>query len=259
MSMRTRLTHRLLGVGFAALIAAAAYGQGIYWESTHSGGGDTPQKSYAIPKMFKHVDEEESQVMIVRLDREMMYAIDMQKKTYWQMTFAEMEAMMKKAGAKMDAAMAEMEESLKNMPPEQRKAVEQMMGKQMMGLAKGGKIDVTTTGETKSVAGYTCRKYVATRDGEQLVTVWVTKELKSFESLQNDWRAFNKRLLAMNMSVGKPLMEAFQKFDGFPMETTIAGVNTVVTKVEERSISQGEFEVPAGFTKEDPPSMQADR
>ncbi len=257
--MRTRLTRRLLGAGVAALIAGVAYGQGIYWESMSSSAGETPQKSYAIPKMFKHVDDNENHVMIVRLDREMMYAIDMQKKTYWQMTFAEMEAMMTKAGAKMDAAMAEMEESLKNMPAEQRKAVEQMMGKQMMGLAEGGKVDVTATGETKSVVGYACRKYVATRDGEKLVTVWATKDLKSFQNLQKDWKAFNKRLLSMNMSVGKPLMEAFQKFDGFPMETTIAGVNTVVTKVQERPIPETEFEVPAGFKKEDPPKMDGER
>jgi hypothetical protein len=257
--MRTRLTRRWLGIGVAALIAAVAYGQGIYWESMSSSGGETPQKSFAIPKMFKHVDDNENHVMIVRLDREMMYAIDMLKKTYWQMTFAEMEAMMREASVKMDVAMAEMQESLKNMPPEQRKAVEQMMGKQMMGLAKRGKVDVTATGETKAVVGYACRKYVATRDGEELVTVWTTKDLKSFQNLQKDWKAFNKRLLSMNMSVGKPLMEAFQKFDGFPMETTIAGVNTVVTKVQERSIPEAEFEVPAGFKKEDPPRMDGER
>jgi len=257
--MRTRLTQRLLGVGIATLIAVAAYGQGIYWESMSSGSGKTPQKSFAISKMFKHVDDGENRTMIVRLDREMMYVVDTEKKTYWQMTFAEMEAMMKEASVKMDAAMAEMEEAMKNMPPEQRKAVEQMMGKQMMGLAKGGKVDVTAAGETKSIAGYTCRKYVATRGEEELVTVWATKEVKSFESLQKDWMAFNKRLLAMNVSMGKPLMEAFQKFDGFPMETTIAGVNTVVTKVQERSIPEAEFEVPAGYTKEDPPRMDAER
>jgi hypothetical protein len=251
--------QRLLSVGVALFIAAAAHGQGIYWESISSKGGETPQKSYARSKMFKHVDEGESHMMIVRLDREMMYAVDMGKKTYWQMSFAEMEKMMKDASVKMDAAMAEMEESLKNMPPEQRKAVEQMMGKQMMGLAKGGKVDVAATGETKSIAGLACKKYVATRDGEELLTVWATKGLSSFESLEKDWKAFNKRLLAMNMSIGKPLMEAFQKFDGFPMETTIAGVNTVVTKVREQSIPVTEFEVPAGFKKEAPPKMDMER
>lgn len=257
--MTTRSMQRLLSVGAALLIAAVAHGQGIYWESVSSRDAETPQKSYARSKMFKHVDNDENHIMIVRLDREIMYAIDMKKKTYWQMTFSEMQAMMKDASAKMDAAMAEMEESLKNMSPEQRKAVEGMMGKQMMGLAKGGKVDVTATGETKSVAGYACKKYVATRDGEELLTVWATRDLKSFESLQKDWKAFNERLLAMNMSVGKPLMEAFQKFDGFPMETTIAGVNTVVTKVQERSIPVTEFEVPAGLTKEDPPRMDMER
>ena len=257
--MRTRLRRGLLGVGVASLIAVAAYGQGIYWESKSSGGGETPQKSFAKAKMFKHVDGEEKHIMIVRLDREMMYTLDVEKKTYWQMTFAEMEAMMKEASVKMDAAMAEMEEAMKNMSPEQRQAVEQMMGKKMMGVAKGGSVDVTATGETKTVSGYACRKYVATRDGEELATVWATKDVKSFETLQRDWKAFNERLLAMNTAIGKPLMEAFQKFDGFPMETTFVGVNTVVTKVQERSIPDAEFEVPAGFKKVDPPKMDAEK
>jgi hypothetical protein len=55
------------------------------------------------------------------------------------------------------------------------------------------------------------------------------------------------------------LGDAYQKMDGFPMETDVdmmGKMTTVVTKVEKRSTPASEFSVPAGYTKTESPMMQ---
>lgn len=255
--MRKLLTGSVLATAVLA-VSVMASAQGIYWESTTTikvgGEATVNSQTYAMPKMLKHVSEKGDE-MIVRLDQQVLYALQPSEKTYWKMTFAEMEAMMKKAGAKMDDAMKEMEEAMKDMSPEQRKMMESMMGNKMKGVMGGGAVEVRETGENKQIAGYPTAEYVATRDGEQIMSIWTTKDVKEFAAMRKDWQEFNRRLLSMNVSLGKGLIEAFQKIDGFPMETDIMGSHTVVKKVEHRAIPESSFEIPAGYTQVDPPSL----
>src|SRR5271169_483596 len=95
-------THSV-GLCLALLLAGSAFSQGLYWESTTSGGPlkdkENLSQTFAMPKMFKIVNP--SGVMILRMDQEKIYNVDPAKKTYSEMTFAEMEAYAKKAGDKM--------------------------------------------------------------------------------------------------------------------------------------------------------------
>ena len=44
--------------------------------------------------------------------------------------------------------------------------------------------------------------------------------------------------------------DAFKKIDGFPIQTEMSqGITNTVTKVEKRTASASEFEVPAGYKK----------
>jgi hypothetical protein len=256
--MRTLLSTIMLACA-VLVVGHLAAAQGIYWESTttiEAGGGQTMQsETYAMPKMLKHVSKD-GEAMIMRLDQQVMYALQPSDKTYWKMTLAEMEAMMKKAGAKVDDAMKEMESAMKDMSPEQRKMMEGMLGEKMKGVTHTGPVEVRATGKTKKLAGFTTNEYVATREGEQVMTAWTTNGLKEFASLRKDWEEFNERLMSMDIRIGKGIIEAWQKIDGFPMETEMMGVHTVVTKVEPRAISASTFEVPPGYTQVDPPSME---
>ena len=256
--MRTLLTGMVLALALLAVVAAAP-AQGIYWESTTTMDMGTQQtmqsQTYAMPKMLKH-SSEKGESMIMRLDQEVMYALQPSEKTYWQMTFPEMEAMMKRAGAKVNDAMKEMETTMKSMSPEQRKMMEGMMGDKMKGMTSTGPVDVRATGKTKTVAGYKTKEYVASRDGETIMTVWTTDDIKEFSAMRKDWEEFNKRLLSMDIRMGKGMIEAFQKIEGFPMETDMMGVHTVVTKIERRTTPDSAFDVPAGYTRVDPPSME---
>lgn len=238
---------------FAIGLAVSAVAQGLYWESTMSGGpiGERNEQMWAVPKKMKGVTKETGETFIVRLDKEMFITIDPKEKTYSEMTFAEMEGMMKKASGKMDAKMAEMQKQLAGMPEEQRKMVEQMMGNKMgMGAAKDAKVNVKNTGDKKTISGFSCTKVVVTQDDKDVMTLWVTKDVSGFEAMRKDWEEFSKRMMAMNPMGGKGLGEAFKKVDGFPIQTEMGqGMTSTVTKIEKKTASASEFEVPAGYKK----------
>jgi hypothetical protein len=66
------------------VLAGSAFGQGLTWESTTSGGSTgekgTVSKNFAMPKKFKMVNA--SMTMILRMDKEVIYTLDPAKKTY---------------------------------------------------------------------------------------------------------------------------------------------------------------------------------
>ena len=253
--MNYRIARWVLGLCFAGGIVAAAYGQGMYWEATRSGGmmGDKPEidKMYYMPGMFRTEVGNEEGVMIIRLDKQVMYNIDVKKKTYSEMTFADLEKMSKKAGAKMDEAMSEMQKSLKDMPEEQRKMVEQMMKNRMPSKGeKAPKVDVTKSGEKQTISGYACTKYIVREGGKDLLSLWTTKDVKGFEGMRKDMEGFQKRMMSMDPRGGEGLAAAMGKIDGFPIQTDMpGGMKQMVTKIERRSMRDDLFEIPAGYKK----------
>lgn len=135
--MKRRVLSCITVSMIALLVAATGYAQGLYWESTTTGGpkgiDEGISKFYYMPKMFKNVESNGQEEVIFRLDKEMMIHLDHAKKTYYEISFDDMERMMKKAGAVMDEQMAKLQEQMASMPEEQRKMMEKMMGKMPMG------------------------------------------------------------------------------------------------------------------------------
>ena len=249
--MKRQIIRSTALFGVLLFAVAGAFSQGVYWESTMSGTpmGDQVSKMYYMPKMFKQISNQTGEEMIVRLDKQMLYTVTTKEKTYSEMTFAELEAGMKKAGSKTDEKMQELQKQLESMPAEQRKAIEQQMGGMLPGKGKDAKFEVSNAGDKKTIAGHSCTKFLVTRDGKEFMSLWVTKEIKDFDGMKKDFEEYGKRMSAMNEMMGKGMLEAMKKVDGFPMETDVMGMSTVVTKVERRSTPEGDFGVPAGFTK----------
>ncbi|MGA3285964.1 MAG: DUF4412 domain-containing protein [Bacteroidota bacterium] len=227
-------------------------GQGLYWESTTivqiANGKEIHSTSSYRTHMFKQSSE--NNASIFRLDKEMVYFIDTQKKEYSEMTFAEMEAHTKKANKKL----AEMNEKLKNLPPEQRKMMEQMMGKAAMG-GQNAKIDVIKTAEKKNISGYICIKYAMKEDTTEIGSVWTTAGVPDFSSMQKDFKEFGQRMAAQMPKAGE-MVAAMMKVEGFPVQTTVAGITTTVTKIENKVAAASEFEVPAGYKKVPPKNFK---
>lgn len=241
-------------------IAAQAFSQGLYWESVTTGRKENDEgvsKFYYMPGMYKAVMEDGQNAVIIRLDKEKMLVVDNKEKTYQEMTFAEMETMMKGVGSKMQEAMKQMEKEMANMPEEQRKMVEQMMGKNPMKKGET-KVDVKKTGETKTISKYSCTKYVLKGGDDDVTTVWATKDISDFKVMQKDMQEFGKRMAAMMPeNLAARIDRSINEIDGFPVRTEMKdGTTMTVTSVEKRSTPVSEFEAPSGYKKEKPPMME---
>jgi hypothetical protein len=260
--MERNVVRRAAGMCLVVGLTVTAYGQGVYWEAARSGGrlGDKTEieKMYYMPKKIKSESADKGDVLILRLDKEVMTSMDSKAKTYWQMTFSEMSERMKKSSAEMDAAMADMQKEMEGMSEGERKMAEQMMKSMRPGQrSEGPKIEVTKTGDKETISGYSCTKFTVTKDGKELLSIWASKDVKEFEAMRKDFEEFQKRMAEMNPMIPEGLSEGMQKIEGFPIETDMPrGLKQVVTKIEKRSIPADEFEIPAGYTKVKAPMMR---
>jgi hypothetical protein len=175
------------------------------------------------------------------------------------MHFSEMKAMREKASAmvkkrmenmspEQKQKMEELKKRMQNMPPEKRKALEGMMGGAKE-PSEAGKYEVVKTGETNSISGFACTKYIVKRHGGETETVWATNDIGGgMESLRQDMELFMKKI-SMDMGAGKLSTEWYKEIGGYPIQTESHGSIRTVTKLERRTINASEFEVPAGYTK----------
>ncbi len=234
-------------IAMMACSSSSAYTQGLYWLSTTDAGGNkNSEENFAVPKKFKMVrtgESNRSSVMIFRLDRDLLWMLSPEEKSYSEMTFDDIEKMAVKTAAKMET----LKEQMKGMPEEQRKMMEKMMG------GNDQPVEVKKTAEIKTIAGYKCAKFLVHRGNEEVMSLWVTEELKEFKPLMADWKNFSERMSAISAQFAKGMADVYKNINGFPMETTMwileQTITTTVTKVEKRPISPAEFEIPPGYTK----------
>jgi len=232
------------------LLGATALSQGLYFESKKSNGDI--EKSYYSPGKFKSVDSD-GKGMIILIDKEMIIHLDPENKAYTQMTFADIKKMTD-AGHSMLSSM--MQKRMESLTPEQRKMAEERMANANQGSKSEVKYEVTSTGDTKTISGYPCTKYVVKRNGEDFETIWATKALGNVEDVHKDMENFSTKLAsAMNMQ-HKPL-SWFKEIPGFPIETDQKSNTNTVTRIEKRAISDSEFQVPAGYTMEQPKGLES--
>ena len=252
MTSRVPIRGALAAVVIAVASASAAAAQGLYWESTITGVGNETRTSqnYAMPKMMKIVSAS-GPVVILRADQDKFITVDTKKQTYSELTFSEMESAAKAMQAQMESARGDLEKRMKDMSPEQRAMIEKMLPQiPAADAAKPAAVVVKNTGETKSISGYPCTKYVASADGKTILVAWTSTAVKGFEALRGDWVAYQKRMASTNRAVGTAITDAYAKIEGFPMETEVGNVKTSVTKVEPRTTAASEFDVPPGYKKE---------
>jgi hypothetical protein len=237
--------------------AVPAAGQGIVWEmSTTMDGGKSMQTTFSyMPKKYRIVPQEGT-ASILRLDTERMMLVDYADKSYYEMSFAEMEKMMDG----VDRQMQEMRKQMEGLPAEQRAMMEKMMkGHGMHG--KTPEVRAKATGERKTISGYACTKYILTTDGKEDAVVWATKDVKVpdaiLKQMGKDMEVFARRIAAMAPGGNGSLVERARTLvDGFPIRTERGDdFVTTVTKIEERNVPASEFEVPSGFRKEKAPMM----
>jgi uncharacterized protein DUF4412 len=194
-------------------------------------------------------------IMVFDGTAEVMRTIDMQKKTYTEMTKADVDRM----GTQLSGAMAKMQEQMKNMSPAARAQMEAMMKGRGMSPGAPAKTEYRKAGKGTS-GKWSCDKYEGYRDNvktSELCTVdaktlgftpadfQVTQQLAKFFQAMVPQGAEQM----FNVGTGEP-----QGFSGVPVRRsyTLAGRETVseLTDVSRQNFPDSLFAVPAGFTKQ---------
>jgi hypothetical protein len=188
-----------------------------------------------------------------------MLMLEPEKKAYREMTEADFQKMKEQR----DSMRAQMAERLKTMPPERRKQAEEMMSR-FGGGPNGPDLDIkyTPLGTKKKVNGFACEMYkveMGPRTGsEACYSPWtsglITKaEVAQFKKLSAE---LEKTFGVMGAAAqwGKaPGVAVEQTFYG-PDGKTVEWTHTLKS-VTRTDVPAAEFQVPAGYTKEESPMM----
>jgi hypothetical protein len=240
-----------MGGALLPFVAISVLAQGLSFEVQRGKDDSEVEKGIYMPGMFRS-EGKDGHISIMRLDREVIISATPAKKTYTEVTFAQMESQIKHGRSK---AADVMKQRMEGMPPEQRKKMEEQMAK-ITGHRDAVKTEVTPTGEHKAIDGYQCTAYTVTRNGKADETVWATKDIPNFASVRKDFQRI--AALFTSMGVSENAFASLEKIDGFPIETTHSNRSERIRKIKAGSFPASAFEVPAGYTKEKSPGMGED-
>jgi Domain of unknown function (DUF4412) len=246
--------------------AQAADGLLIVQKTTSGGAPQTHQIQIENKRMRAESSSATGGKTVVMFDaaKEVLTMVDMDKKTYSELTKADVEAMGAQM-AQLAPMMAQMQEQMKNMPPEQRAQFEAMMKGRMGGAGMPGAAAPKTQyrkAGTAMVGKWTCDKYEGF-EGEQKTSEVCTVDPKALGFAATDFevtkqlRAFMKKMMpqmaGQMFSIGT---QEEQGFSGVPVRQTITvggrQVTSEISEVSRQSFADSVFQVPAGFQKTDP-------
>jgi len=226
-------------------------------EKTTTGGGPTQTHQVMIEKDSMRVEHDtpsgDKGTVLFDGTKQVIRLVNHDKKTYTEMTKADVDAM----SQRMEGVMAQMQEHMKHMPPEQRARMEEMMKGRM--AAAPVKITYRKVG-SDTVGAWTCDRYDGYQDGQkvaELCTVdptvlgFVPEDFEVSKKLGE----FFRRLMPQNADNVFRLGNAEdQGFSGVPVKRvfTVGQRQTVteLTRVTREPFPASTFAVPEGFQRQ---------
>ena len=269
----------LLGTLATTTTPAAA---GWVIDQVMKGGGDdnNRQRLFLQQNRLKTLVMDGANVtnaVVMDLDAQTITQIDYKQRAYTTATAAEYAALMRQgfekmgeAAGQMQSQMKELEEQLKNLPPEQRRQIEAMM-KQAQGAQRSpaqpqakpedctpDKVDVKRTGKNITVAGYEASGYQVFTNGKLDSEVWIAPAITAAREIdpQKLERMMKEMMKALphcpprgQMFGADPMWKLMK--DGYPVRSVDKDGGSVieVVKAESRSLGATEFQAPAGFAR----------
>jgi len=207
-------------------------------------------------RIESRTEEGDESIIIFRADPPVAWTLDAVERTYFELTPREVERLRQQ----MEQARTQMEEALKEMPAEQREAMEQMMGR-MMAAPEPAVVSVVGTGET--VGSFLCTHYEVKRGGQRESEMWATPieslklrpgEYQTLVDLARLLAPLGEAVPAGQLGELAALDSSDNAIKGFPVRTLTyvdgrAVSEEAVTRAERRDFSAGLFELPRGFEK----------
>jgi hypothetical protein len=243
-----------------ASVASAADGVLVTETTTIDGTPRTTQVQIERTRMRTDVAGQNGTPQIVIFDggKQTLYMVDPAKKSYSEMTKADVDAM----GAQLGDAMAQMRKALEALPPAQRARMEEMM-KGRLGGAPGAPGPAAKTeyrrGGTSKASKWTCTVYEGFQNGQKVGEV-CTVAASALGFTPADFEVSRQLAAFLRGAIPAAADQLFQAgrveeqgFDGVPVrrESTVAGRRIVseLTSVARQTFPESSFAIPSGFTK----------
>jgi len=198
-------------------------------------------------------------ITIFRSDRPVVWMLQPAEKTYQELTPADVERM----AGQMSSMQRQMEEMLKNLPPDQRAAAEQMM-KQQMGAGQRPTVTVKRIGP-ESVGSFTATKYEIWAGDERLGEIWAAPQEQlqlqpaEYDTLLQFARFFEKlsQAAANELDVADVLARYADSIQGFPVKVRTYANGELVSeqetvRAERHTAGEDKFQLPPGLRKVQP-------
>jgi len=259
--MRTLL--RLVALGIFSAGSAFAQDLTVTSRVTDSAGQSRVAVSY-ISRDRVRMAQDGDREAIIDLPNGRVTTIDTKNRTYSVMTRRDMDELAARVKARMDSPeMQKAREAMKNMSPEQRKRMDEMLG--------GGALEVRKTGGGRTVAGHRCENWTIGIGGFSRTDECLAADIPIPPQIWEMYRGFSESLRTMMASFG-PVMkdiskvqEKFKDMKGFPLATTttvtIMGKTTTtaseVTDIRSGPIPASAWEVPAGYREVENPVLKS--
>lgn len=259
-----------LSLIFAIFFAVNSYGDVIFDMDQKDPGNETAGRSEGKVKgqnirldYYEKGDVMDGS-MVFRGDQDKLIMINHEEKSYIVLDEAAMEAL----GSRMDQVMNEMEEALKDVPPEKRDMVRKMMKERMPGMAgdEAQESQIKKAGSGK-VGGYSCTKYDVYKGDVKIMQHCVAPwskikggdEMKSAMLAMGDFMDQMAEKFSSSSSFAGPgvqsernMFKQLRKLDGFPVQTImyqqaeVIGESSLVSSKEE-TVDAAAFEPPSGY------------
>jgi hypothetical protein len=259
-----RMRNLVLGAGLAgALLVPLRAHAGLTIVTQR--GSDAIATLYVEGDRFKAEEpkHERATSVIVDAKAKKLIMVDASNQTYTEMT----EEDRKRMRGQMDAMRAQMQERMKNMPPDQRAKMEAMMGPggaQDAGKPHDWKFE--SMGQKKTINGFACEMYKVSEDGkvreEQCVSPWSAGLVK-----KSDFAGIQKFAESMmeefggNRARSGSIFSRMEKAPGIPISRVPIDANgqrgeeEQVKSIKRGSVAASVFAIPAGYTKKDVPTF----
>jgi len=202
--------------------------------------------------------------MIFRADAQELVLINSKSKSYQVMN----EATINSIKSSTDATRKQVEESMKNLPPEARaKLMEMQKNGNMAGLSIPGvtpqpikEVSTINTGTKATKAGFPCTLYKVIENGETAREVWVTpwsnlKGEKEFKGALKKMEAFFQKIMEAfpgDFQQNSYLFEGLNEWEGFPVLVTDLKNNrtTQLKSAKKEALTKADFAPPATFKQQ---------
>jgi hypothetical protein len=234
----------------AAVLVAAPVFAGVRIQMEHTDLATNKITTQTIlldnTRLKIEVGEKTSMMFLTDGGRNRMVILDKSRNTYQEID----EQTMKQLAEQMSGAMSQMDAMMKNMPPEQRAAMEKMMKGKMPQAAAAVPKTVYTAKGNGTVNGFSCTKYDGLRGAEKVTEV-CSGSASQIKIAAGDYQVFEKMKAftaglqdaLKNSALAASVQSSFADpgLQGYPVQTINFHGGQAADRVELKSVTNTSF------------------